>query len=800
MMYIKGIIDECALRNGLSATFMPKPVHDEPGSGMHFHTDRDRGRHGDSFPAGIPPGDDRQQCRSQTGSSQGFPTVEDSPNVLHTSYIEGSNMKRLLPLLTLLLVLLPACLSPEARLQQGDVYYQRGLYAYALRQYQMARADDPDLPGIDQKIHDTQILVCFAQGDRFVQERRWDAARRSYEDVRRLDPGNTEIDQRIAQMQVTRANHHFARGQQLLGQGNPFDALGEFEQALVYQPGHPRAQRALELARQKKMEQERRSETCYQNGVLALRMKRYEDAVRQFTRALELNPHHPGAGLELRNVEATLVDAWIADGDAEMAARRYGQALDFYRKAYQRSRDVPGLVARIDQAEREQRVGMIIAEGDRCLDNRQWQQAYDKFYEAQRLTAEPEILEQRILRARDGYANEIYGTAHLAEKSGRYEEALAGFASVPEMHPTFRDTAQRHRSLRTSLERAERSYSAGCSAQVACNLVDARDQLQVCVETLPAYRDAAQRLAEVKGSISMAERLYTRGKQAEMQRDFPRARMLYEECLALSHPYRDVGHRLIGMRKLTRPKVRVPQYETALDALSKRDLRRARSLFITIDKTHHGYGDVARRLTEIEAAIAKAQSCYDQAIQAEKRCQLNVASNFYTKALSICTPFGDAKTRLVGVNATLDDIRLAQRYDRARQLTKARKHYQQALGRHAVPLARQRVHAIDQVTTTLARNYGQMVKAQKQGKSRQALGLALGIRKQCTDYKDVETRIPELETEADYADGEALAAQGRDDAALKAFERASKRNPKYKKVQKRMNEIRSRKHHAKPGK
>jgi glutamine synthetase len=37
MMYIKDIIHNCALRNGLSATFMPKPLYDEPGSGMHFH-------------------------------------------------------------------------------------------------------------------------------------------------------------------------------------------------------------------------------------------------------------------------------------------------------------------------------------------------------------------------------------------------------------------------------------------------------------------------------------------------------------------------------------------------------------------------------------------------------------------------------------------------------------------------------------------------------------------------------------------------------------------------------------------
>ena len=37
MMYIKDTIHNCALQRELTATFMPKPIYDEPGNGMHFH-------------------------------------------------------------------------------------------------------------------------------------------------------------------------------------------------------------------------------------------------------------------------------------------------------------------------------------------------------------------------------------------------------------------------------------------------------------------------------------------------------------------------------------------------------------------------------------------------------------------------------------------------------------------------------------------------------------------------------------------------------------------------------------------
>jgi len=44
MMYVKDIVHNCALRHGLTATFMPKPIYDEPGNGMHFHIQLRKGK------------------------------------------------------------------------------------------------------------------------------------------------------------------------------------------------------------------------------------------------------------------------------------------------------------------------------------------------------------------------------------------------------------------------------------------------------------------------------------------------------------------------------------------------------------------------------------------------------------------------------------------------------------------------------------------------------------------------------------------------------------------------------------
>ena len=120
------------------------------------------------------------------------------------------------------------------------------------------------------------------------------------------------------------------------------------------------------------------------------------------------------------------------------------------------------------------------------------------------------------------------------------------------------------------------------------------------------------------------------------------------------------------------------------------------------------------------------------------------------------------------------------------RLIAARKLYVSVLKRHPLPEARRRKAQIDRICETLARRHESMQRAHRASNFRLALSFAMGIRKDCVGYRDVDTQIPILELETDYAAGEAFVAQGRHDSALRCFSRCSKRNPGFKKVRERI--------------
>jgi tetratricopeptide (TPR) repeat protein len=215
---------------------------------------------------------------------------------------------------------LSGCNSGQSRMARGDSLLLRGQYQLALEHYISAQQKDPTLVGIDTKIREADIRLYLQRGDEAVQNSKWDTAERCYREVRRLDSTNGEVVDRLRQLSGNRANEHFRRGQKLLGRGNPFDAIAEFEQALTFQPDHPRATESLDRAFKEKRDREADAETAFQDGMRSQSIDNLEESVQYFTSAQNLNPHHPTAEKELRTAKSRYTEALVVKVDATAGA------------------------------------------------------------------------------------------------------------------------------------------------------------------------------------------------------------------------------------------------------------------------------------------------------------------------------------------------------------------------------------------------------------------------------------------------------------------------------------------------
>jgi tetratricopeptide (TPR) repeat protein len=250
-------------------------------------------------------------------------------------------LRSLLTLLALGVVVVAGCVSAESHMIQGDTLFLRGKYIEALDAYQLAHLADPLIPGIDDKIKKAQIRLNLQLGDTAVQRGQWQNAERYYAEVRTIDYENPEVDKRLAKMATRRANSHFKKGQDLLGRGNPFDAIGKFEQALTFDADHPRASEALERAHQQKEEREGEAEDEFQTGMLALSNEELEDASQHFSTALNINPHHPRAKSKLTRARSRLADALMAEGDEALSRHDWPLAVDMYRQGSRQQSEAP---------------------------------------------------------------------------------------------------------------------------------------------------------------------------------------------------------------------------------------------------------------------------------------------------------------------------------------------------------------------------------------------------------------------------------------------------------------------------
>jgi tetratricopeptide (TPR) repeat protein len=675
---------------------------------------------------------------------------------------------------------------------RGDAYSQANQHALALEQYLAARSKDPTLGGLDQRIQTARLRIELQRGDEAMERKEWDAAERAYAEARRIEPSNSEVGERLKQMAATRANEHFQRGQQFLGRGNPFDSIAEFEQALTFQPDHPRAGAALQRAIEEKRDRESQAENAFQDGMRALGEEKHEAAIQSLTAAVNLNPHHPTAERELTSARSRYAEALVAEGDAAVARKTWQEAGELYRKALAQKPGMAGVAQQMRRAERESRGAKLVDDGNRAFERGDWRTAFERFSQAHELTAEPGAFAPRLNTARENLASDTYTLAQSAERGGNLEEALARYRSIAQFSPRYRDVEERAERLDVTLRTARRAFETGCRAHEEGNLREAREQFRICVGLVPGYKGAAERQKAVDEAFAKAESLYTRATQAEARGDNERARVLYEECLAIASPFRDAVERLSRTRDALMERADLKQrYEEACQAQSARDMERARKLFTACQSTQPGYQDVETRLRDVGATLQSAKDIYERAVQAEDQCNLDRAKTLHEEALATSSPLADAQERLKRVRFALERLEEARGLERERRILEAQERYQVVLERckgHAE--ARGAVDRIESTLGQLKKAYESMLEAQRKGNFPQAFSYAADIRKHCVGFRDVDDRAPLLESEVDYAHASGLEDEKKYREALERFERCLKRTPDFRDVKERIRGLR----------
>jgi tetratricopeptide (TPR) repeat protein len=675
---------------------------------------------------------------------------------------------------------------------RGDACYRSENYQAALELYTQARTTDPALGGIDERILNAKVRLELQRGDQAVARKEWDNAERAYTEARRLEPQNPDIAERAKQMAAARANEHFGKGQQLLGRGNPFDAIAEFEQALTFQANHPRAAKALERALGEKHDRETQAESAYQEGTRALGADKFEAAIQSFTAASNLNPHHPSAERELGQARARYAEALVADGDAALARKQWPEAAELYRKALSQRPGMPGVAQQVRRAEREGRGAKLVDDGNRAFERNDWKTAVDRYTQARELTADHETFAARLNTSRENLASDTFNLAQSAERAGNLEEALARYRSITQFYPKYRDVEERSERLDVTLRTARRAFESGCRYQEEGNLREAREQFRMCAELVPGYAKVAERQRSVDEAFAKAESLYSRAVQAESRGDRERARVLYEECLAIASPFRDAAARLAKIRDaLVERSDLEGRYEEAVKAQTARDLERARKLFAACRQTQAEYRDVGERLKDVEASLQSAKDLYDRAVQSEEQSHLDRAKTLYEESLAACTPLADAPERLKRVKFSVDRLEEARALERQKRLFEAEERYQAVLERH-------KNHAeargsVDRIQSTLAqckKAYESMLEAQRKGNFPQAQSYASEIRKHCSGFRDVDERAPFLEAEVDYAHGCSLEEEKKYREALQVFDRLQKKTPDFRDVRDHLRALR----------
>ena len=454
-------------------------------------------------------------------------------------------MRIFLPtLLVFLLSLTLGCASAGSQFEKGDLAYLNGNYEAALTYYRSAQRKDPLLVGLDEKIRVTEIRMYLQRGDLAVERFEWTGARQAYEEVRYRDPQNSELPGRLQALEHARADHHYRRGLALLEEGNPFEAIGELEEALRFVSDHSRARATLERARAEKRERETLARNAYEDGRRAWRDGKSNDALELLARAVELDPNHAEARNELAEVRHEIAASYVREGDESMDLKSWQAAIAFFGQALEVDPTFLGLDEKMRLARNELRAEEILERGHAAFERGEWQASFLAYDEAWGLTADRESFRGRHETAREQYALELYTSAQTFELDGRIDDALASLDALEAFHPDYRDVDSVRQRLQWRGETARRSYAAGCRAHEAFDLVGAVEHYRACMQAVRGYRDVEGRLRSAHEDLEQAGQYYERALAAERAGDLERARIFLEECLSLAVPYRDALERL----------------------------------------------------------------------------------------------------------------------------------------------------------------------------------------------------------------------------------------------------------------
>jgi len=137
----------------------------------------------------------------------------------------------------------------------------------------------------------------FNKGEGYAVEGDWDRSIAEYRKAYQSDPEDISYKTRLTKALDMAATAHVERANYYLKDGNADAALYEAQQALVYVPGHDKAQQLVNAANRLKEIDSRMAV-----GQNYLSAGRPNEALKEFFRVLEMDPKHPRATAYIESI------------------------------------------------------------------------------------------------------------------------------------------------------------------------------------------------------------------------------------------------------------------------------------------------------------------------------------------------------------------------------------------------------------------------------------------------------------------------------------------------------------------